>query len=54
VPTVTYMGGVTIWCPDYIDTDTGQMLKADPGGTYNIQAIGYNVPDVPSAYFTED
>jgi hypothetical protein len=54
VPTVTYTGYLAVSCPDYIDTDTGMMLAVSPGGTYNIQVIGCNVPDVPSAYFTED
>ena len=38
---------------DYMDLDTGRVLLAEPGGTYNIQAVGFGAPDVPPNDFTK-
>lgn len=47
MPEVTYTGHMSVTYMDYMDTDTGHVLQVIPGGTYNIQATGFNAPDVP-------
>ena len=38
---------------DYLDLDTGHVLEAEPGGTYDMApASGRLVPDVPEQWFT--
>jgi hypothetical protein len=32
---------------DYTDLATGRVLYVEPGGTYDIQAAGFNAPDIP-------
>jgi hypothetical protein len=49
---VTYTGHRTLWYPDYIDLATGKTLAVEPGGTYSIEAVGYNAPDYPADGFT--
>ena len=52
MPKVTYTGYLSVTYMDYLDTDTGKVLFVEPGGTYNIQATGFNAPDVPPSEFT--
>jgi hypothetical protein len=39
---------------DYLDQDTGKVLFAEPDKTYNIQATGFNAPDIPPSNFILD
>jgi hypothetical protein len=32
---------------DYIDLGTGRALFVEPDGSYDIQATGFNAPDIP-------
>jgi hypothetical protein len=52
VPRATYTGHLSVTYMDYTDQDTGRVLFAEPGGTYNIQATGFNAPDIPPDNFT--
>lgn len=52
MPKVIYTGHLSVTYMDYLDTDTGKVLSVEPGGTYNIQATGFNAPDVPPSEFT--
>lgn len=44
--TFTFLGAGTLGYPSYADTETGQMLVAQPGGSYGIRAVeqGFPVP----------
>jgi len=48
---VTYTGPLVFTYPDYVDTATGRSLVAEPGGTYDIQAVRHNAPDMPVGDF---
>ena len=45
----TFTGQTHMGWPAYRDTATGRMLEADPGGTYQIEALEPQFPVPPSA-----
>lgn len=48
-----YTGHEAAAFSDYIDLDTGRMLHAEPGRTYDIApASGRAAPDIPQPWFT--
>ena len=47
-----YTGHEALTFPDYTDLETGQTLRAEPGGVYDIApASGRGVPELPEAWF---
>ena len=44
----TFTGQARTGWPAYRDTATGRMLEADPGGTYQIQALEPGLPMPPN------
>lgn len=47
-----YHGHEALTFSDYTDLDTGRMLHAEPGDTYDIApASGRAVPDIPQGWF---
>ena len=48
-----YTGHEALTFQDYLDLETGQTLRAEPGGTYDLApASGHVVPEVPEPWFT--
>jgi len=47
-----YTGHEPLMFPDYTDLETGQTLRAEPGGVYDVApASGRDVPEVPVPWF---
>ena len=43
-----YLGGMELWYQGYLDTATGKMLIAQPGGTYSMFPVDPGLPVPPS------